>query len=254
MAMTVQQFNVENGDIGGPIQRFLTLNPTLILIHLSQQVIQNNDGTFTTKTVGMFLPEGDRLLVGAPDGRGGSTAPLTLTSSQPPALPSITAAVTRFPVPLVFEPDVSGPSTGRTGNVNVILFPDAALNGGEASVELPEDVDLTKPVTLQFDLYVTSAGAGDADVALDIQLRYLGDGELATKALDENPAFGELTIPIIDTVARRHRILLALDTSKLSKTRRISVDLQRAGTATPDTFTGVVGLAKQGSIQLSLKQ
>lgn len=152
--------------------------------------------------------------------------------------------------PIVFRIDwentiVPKPSVVSSGNLEVFEFPDGLTRSLSSESQIRDGVLISANPVLDAQFAVTTNGAGNADVRLQLQITYIAVGELTTKAVDETVL---LTCPVIDTFDQLHTCSFQLDKSLVVGGEVAQVVLSRLGGDGADTFTGKVGILKTSRI------
>lgn len=147
--------------------------------------------------------------------------------------------------PIFFEVDpVTGPAEVTSGDMLTVELPDGSTKAATSHLMVPVKTKLaTVNPIINLALAVTANGAGDNNVRLQLDIKYIATGETTTKADDENLV---VDVPITDVLDQLHNVAIPLDRTKIAAGDRISILANRLGGAGPDNFTGKVGLMKVG--------
>jgi len=152
----------------------------------------------------------------------------------------------------VVRPDSSGTTKEFQGEMEVIKLDDAVTEGAVSHFMMPRDVDLatTNPV-IMYCFVRSSAGAGNADIRLQLTCRYVAVTESITKTADETLL---ITAPIVDTANElQAHVMFTLDRTKMEAADHVSLHLERLGGDGADDFTGSVGLMQDLRFQYDRK-
>jgi len=134
----------------------------------------------------------------------------------------------------------SGPPEVQSGDVLTFEFVNTGpIRSMIGAIQYPTGVGPTVNPVFTIPFAVTSTGAGDADVVFRLHAKYIGSGELTTKADDETL---DTTVAVVDTLDRKHEFSITLDKTKIAAADYASFSLERIHTDAADTFTGSVGV------------
>lgn len=98
--------------------------------------------------------------------------------------------------------------------------------------------------TITIPFVITVVGAANANVRMQLTIRYIAVGELTSKAADETLL---QTVAVINTLNQMHSMTFTLNAALIAADDVINFDLQRLGSDATDTFTGRIGIDARGS-------
>ena len=149
--------------------------------------------------------------------------------------------------PLAIKADpITSPSQVTSGDLIAFELPNAATKAVLADEVTPINLSLAVNPVLDIHFVVSSAGTGAGNVRFRLLVRYIDNGELTTKAVDETLP---RTIGVINTLNEHHTFTVTLDASKISATdHHISFKLERLGADVLDTFDGNIAILDAAQI------
>ena len=139
----------------------------------------------------------------------------------------------------------TSPTTIQSGDLFGFELINSVTRSVVSNFEVPKNSDLGVDPVIVVHFFVSSTGGADANVRLQIGAKYIGVGELTTKAYDETLA---QTVAVVNTLGRIHEATFTLDGALMSAGDRITLLLSRLGGDAADTFTGDIGIAEVGRI------
>lgn len=135
------------------------------------------------------------------------------------------------------------PAEVELGDMVSFEFRDGFEESTTGNMQVPLAIDLTINPVLVIQFGVTKAGDASQAVQLRLNIKYIAEGELATKANDESLLH---TVDITNTLEAIHTEEFTLDRTKIAVNDRISFRLTRLDNADPDTFTGDIAIIELG--------
>lgn len=140
---------------------------------------------------------------------------------------------------------VPKPSVVGSGKLEVFELPDGSTRSLSSESQIRDGVSISIDPILDAQLVVTTLGAGDADVDLQLEITYIAVGELTTKAVDETVL---VSCPIVNILNLMHTCSFQLDKDLIIGGEVAQVVISRLGGA--DAYTGRVGLLKTSRITI----
>jgi hypothetical protein len=138
------------------------------------------------------------------------------------------------------DPD-TGPSEVWIEKAQGYELPDGSTKGVVAVHAPPRGIDTGAGVTVTFRalLAVSSTGAGNANVRMQLQATFVDLGELITRAVDETLL---ATVAITDTLYELHEVTFAVDATNIHNPGEMEFVLNRLGSDGADTYTGSIAV------------
>lgn len=105
-------------------------------------------------------------------------------------------------------------------------------------------MDLTVNPTITIPFVITQVGAANANIRMQLTMRYIAVGELTTKAADETLL---QTVAVINTLNQMHSMTFTLNAALMAAGDVMNFLLERLGSDGADTFTGRIGVDARSS-------